>query len=609
MPALLLCALSLSLLMAAAFATPSWAATDGPITGRLLGNGNALAGRRVQAISTDTDAVVQTATTTDTGRYTFDLPAGSYLLRYVGNSHWAPEYYDNRLYQESAVPLTVVDGATTTADDAELARAATISGKVTTLSPDKPVGLSVEATNFGTGQVFGTKTSSTGTYTVKGLPEGPYIVTFGEYDATNALLSAPEIYNNVHEGLDTKPNPVWVTPGEAQTGINAALERGATISGKVIDKFGAPVAGCPVDVSLADRHFAHRYRYTKADGSFSVVGLGQGKLTLAVGDVKTGDTPCGLGTLHYDGDDVLSTTPSPTAPEAKLGLVTTLGATTDAGTLVYTDTPVTETPTTPPSIKGTPNELSLLTADEGAWNLPPTSFSYAWLDNGAPIAGATTRTYRPPSGTQGHRISVTVTAHKKGVTDGVFTTPETPPLGEPSKTPVNTVLPTFSTPKVGVRITANPGTWNPSDGVYTYQWRNGNEVLGTATTLVVPAKMARRTLTLRVVARNDNPTPGVATSKGVVVRPGTITVTKRPSISGTARVGRTLKYVAGRTSPSTTSRTYRWLRDGRAISGATRTTRTLTSADRHHKISLRVTYRKTGYTTVASTTAQTRTVS
>ena len=601
-PALLLGALGLSL-VAAAFATPSWAAVDGHIAGRLLGGEKALAGLKVQAISGDAGEATQTVLTDDTGHYSFDLPAGTYLLRFVGNTHWAPEYYDDRLYQESAAPLTVVSGGTTAADDAVLAPAASIAGKVTTLSPDTPAGLSVEATNAGTGQVFGTKTSSTGTYTIKGLPEGPYVVTFGEWDDTNALYSAPEIFDNIHEGLETKPTPVWLQPGEAHTGVDAALERGASITGKVIDKFGAPVAGCPVDVSLDDRHFAHRYRYTKADGSFTVVGLGEGKLTLAVGDVKAGDTDCGFGARYYDDDDVLAATPSPSGSESRLGFATVLGGTTDAGTLVYTDTPVTETPTTPPSIKGTPNVGSVLTADEGAWNLPPTSFTYAWLDDGTPIPGKTNRTFTPPADLQGHRLSVIVTARKSGVTDGVFTTPETTALGAPSVTPKNEVLPTFTSPRVGVRLTADPGTWNPSDGVYTYEWHNGNEVLGTGTTFVVPAKMSGKSLTLRVRAKNDNDVAGVATSNGVVVKAGTISVTRKPSISGTAKVGRTLKYVAGSTSPSTTSRTYRWLRDGRAISRATSTSRKLTSADKGHQISLRVTYRKTGYTTVGSTTA------
>ena len=46
-------------------------------------------------------------TTDETGHYTFSLPPGSYVLHYVGNSHWAPQYYDNRLYFETANAVTV----------------------------------------------------------------------------------------------------------------------------------------------------------------------------------------------------------------------------------------------------------------------------------------------------------------------------------------------------------------------------------------------------------------------------------------------------------------------------------------------------------------------
>ena len=92
------------------------------------------------------------------------------------------------------------------------------------------------------------------------------------------------------------------------------------------------------------------------------------------------------------------------------------------------------------------------------------------------------------------------------------------------------------------------------------------------------------------------------------MRAGILTVTRKPRITGTSRVGKSVKYVAGTTSPPTTTRTYRWLRGGKPISGATKPTRTLTKADKGHTISLRVTYRKTGYTTVVSTTARTRKV-
>lgn len=51
-----------------------------------------------------------------------------------------------------------------------------------------------------------------------------------------------------------------------------------------------------------------------------------------------------------------------------------------------------------------------------------------------------------------------------------------------------------------------------------------------------------------------------------------------------------------------------WLRSGKVIKGATRSTYTLKAADRGSKVSVKVTVRKTEYTTKSSTSARTKTV-
>ena len=73
-------------------------------------------------------------------------------------------------------------------------------------------------------------------------------------------------------------------------------------------------------------------------------------------------------------------------------------------------------------------------------------------------------------------------------------------------------------------------------------------------------------------------------------------------MAGTARVGQTLRSTAGTVSPAATKVTYQWLRNGRAIRGATRATYRLVAGDRGRKVSLKVSYVRTGYTTLARTT-------
>ena len=98
-------------------------------------------------------------------------------------------------------------------------------------------------------------------------------------------------------------------------------------------------------------------------------------------------------------------------------------------------------------------------------------------------------------------------------------------------------------------------------------------------------------------------------SDGRLSATGTVTVTvaqaapvivvrNGPKVSGKAKVGKTLKVVAGHTSPTGVKVTFAWLRDGKAIKKATKATYKLTKPDKGKRISVRVTYRLAGASTV-----------
>jgi hypothetical protein len=78
-----------------------------------------------------------------------------------------------------------------------------------------------------------------------------------------------------------------------------------------------------------------------------------------------------------------------------------------------------------------------------------------------------------------------------------------------------------------------------------------------------------------------------------------------PTVSGKAQVGQTLSAQAGEWKPSPVTLSYQWLREGSAISGATKSTYTLVAADVGKKVSVKVTGSKAGYTTVSKTSAPT----
>jgi len=85
------------------------------------------------------------------------------------------------------------------------------------------------------------------------------------------------------------------------------------------------------------------------------------------------------------------------------------------------------------------------------------------------------------------------------------------------------------------------------------------------------------------------------------VAPKTFKSTKAPAISGTAKVGKTLKVTKGTWSPAPTKTTYQWKRNGKAIKGATKATYKVKKADAGTKITATVTVTRTSYTKASKT--------
>ncbi|WP_323960872.1 hypothetical protein [Arthrobacter sp. JZ12] len=109
-----------------------------------------------------------------------------------------------------------------------------------------------------------------------------------------------------------------------------------------------------------------------------------------------------------------------------------------------------------------------------------------------------------------------------------------------------------------------------------------------------------------VVLRDFSFTPRPAvqsTTPAPVIAP--IPLSSTPTIQGTARAGRTLSANPGRWTTGTTFR-YQWYRSGVAISGATAKSYRVNVRDRNAQLTVRVTGIKTGYRSVAKTSAPTR---
>jgi hypothetical protein len=173
----------------------------------------------------------------------------------------------------------------------------------------------------------------------------------------------------------------------------------------------------------------------------------------------------------------------------------------------------------------------------------------------------------------------------------------------PAGAPVNSALPTITgTAALGQTLTEVHGTWTNSPISFSYQWEdcdasgaNCAAISGaTGQTYVVTA--ADETHTIRVIetASNGSGTSSPATSAQTAAVPAPAPAAPAssapPTISGTAKVGKTLTESHGAWSGSPTSYTYQWERCNKTgascgpITSATGQTYKLTSADVGHTL-------------------------
>lgn len=505
------------------------------------------------------------------------VDAGTYRVRIDTEGQGALDRWMGGSRHANATSFALAPAQSRLDLEAELVASASLSGRVT-LAPGNVIHagrLDVEATTVidGWRTTFPAEVSVDGTFVISDLPAGEYEVT-----ARNGAGYLPATWEQTVGGEVVRT--MSIATGESRTEVDLRIRTASSIS---LTPRTAILYGRSVFVVL--------HRVDDGPSSYPV-GYESSPpfLNLPAGDYKLSIRGAGLE-AWYGGEDEQSATVLSLAEgqNLDLGVVDALGF---------------EAALAAPTIRGEFRQQYRLYAD---WSLPQwpdeVAFAYQWLVDGEPRAGATTEDFVIPNGDLGKRISVRVTASAPGYLD---TTRESL-ISDPVKLPAVRLYSAYlqGVAAVGKTLTAVAHEYD-SSAQLRYRWyANGVPIPGaTARTLVLSSAHLGDRISAEVIASRSGYDATSRTSpQSSSVAAGTLTA-PTPAIVGAAVVGSKLTVSRG-TWTSGTAITYRWYADGKAISGATGSTLTLPLSLRSRAITVTVTGKKSGYTTVAKSSRPT----
>jgi hypothetical protein len=229
--------------------------------------------------------------------------------------------------------------------------------------------------------------------------------------------------------------------------------------------------------------------------------------------------------------------------------------------------------------------------------------TFRWLRNGSAIAGALAKTYVLVGADEGTTVRFEVTpVAQSGVSPGTpVQSAGVGPVTPANTAPWATDVTITGTPEVGKTLTGTY-TYNDMDGdlegTSTFRWLRNDVAIGGATAntyvLVGADQGALIKFEVTPVAQTGHLVGGAYKSAAVgpVVPANTAPVASNVTIAGSAVVGQTLTgnytYTDADGDLEGTS-TFRWLRNGSAVAGATAKTYTLVGADQGATIKFEVT--------------------
>jgi hypothetical protein len=526
--------------------------------------------------------LVKNGYTDGTGNYSVvGLAAGSYKVAFNRSSGFTQDeaqYYQDK--PESAGPgqaqsIPVISGQAVQNINATLTTGGSVTGTVLD-SAGKPVASAlVQAyTPDGTLVTRSAITATTGKYTISGLSTGSYIIK-----VRGALPGRVDLYSG-NKTTEATANKVNVVRGSATTHDLSYPAAAQTLTAPTPTVKGTAKVGSTL---------------TATPGTWGPTGVALKYQWKANGAAITGATAT---TFKLTAAQVGKTV-TISVTGAKAGYTTATKTSAATGTVMALN-PVLTAPT--PKITGTAKVGYTLTAVPGTWGPAAVTLKYQWRANAVAIAGATASTYKPSAAEVGKTISVTVTGSKAGYNTAAKTSALTARVAVGTLTaPVPGIA---GTAKVGYTLAAVPGAWGPAPVTLKYQWKaNGIAITGaTASTYKPAAAVIGKTISGTVTgSKAGYTTAAKASALTARVAVGTLTAPV-PVVSGAARVGSALT-AAGTWGPAPVALKYQWKANGVAITAATGSSYTPTTAVLGKTLTVTVTGSKAGFTTVTRVSA------